>query len=218
MNGYVIVDDNKMVWVRQEKNGSYSLTTDKNRALIFDSKIAADKVFKSNLSKLIKSKGVAVKSVDLQVIGANNAQKQVPVGANNEIQHEISHFKDAPFGSSEYIIYVLSDAVSKLNKRYDALVDEMSKYDRQKTDVEHYIEFNIGKLNACDGYKAYKLLQNVLIERRKIKDELAILQTVRDRIAFPEEIANIDERVQELKERRYEPREFTHLFNEKERK
>lgn len=212
MNGYVIVDDNKMVWVRQEKNGSYSLTTDKNRALIFDSKIAADKVFKSNLSKLIKSKGVAVKSVDLQVIGANNAQKQVPVGANNEFQHEISHFKDAPFGSSEYIIYVLSDAVSKLNKRYDALVDEMSKYDRQKTDVEHYIEFNIGKLNACDGYKAYKLLQNVLIERRKIKDELAILQTVRDRIAFPEEIANIDERVQELKERRYEPREFTYLF------
>ena len=212
MNGYVIVDENKTVWVRQEKNGSYSLTTDKNRALIFDSKLAADKVFKSNLSKLIKNKGVSVKSVDLQVIGVNNAQKQVSVGANNEFQHEISHFKDVPFGSSEYIIYVLSDAVSKLNKRYDALVDEMSKYDRQKTDVEHYIEFNIGKLNACDGYKAYKLLQNVLIERRKIKDELAIIQTVRDRIAFPEEIANIDEKVQELKDRRYEPREFTHLF------
>ena len=80
------------------------------------------------------------------------------------------------------------------------------------TDVEHYIEFNVGKLNAFDGYKAYKLLQDVLVERRKVKDELQILQVVKDKMALPEDIENIQERVKELEGRKYEPRELKYLF------
>lgn len=215
MNGYAIVDAKKTTWVCQDTSGSYSLTTDKNKAMIFESQLAADKVFKSNLSKLIKSKGVAVKAVTLQIAGANNVSKQDDVGASNKtVQVE----KSCEAGSSEYIVSVLSDAVSKLNHRHAILVEEMSKYDRQRSDVEHYIEFNMGKLNACDGYKAYKLLQNVLVERRKVKDELTIIQAVRDRIEFPEELAKIDTHVQALKDRHYEPREFAYLFEGKDKK
>ena len=66
MTGYAITDENQSIWVRQDANGAYSLTTDHNRALLFDTKIAAETIFKSNLSKLIKSKGVAVKAITLQ--------------------------------------------------------------------------------------------------------------------------------------------------------
>lgn len=203
MNGYVIVDANKTIWVHQDKSGSYSLTTDKSKALVFSTKPAADTVFKSNLSKLIKSKGVMVKAINLQVEGSDAEPKK-------EIAVEVES------DSSKYIISVLSEAVSKLNCRHTALVEKLSKYDRQCSDVEHYIEFNAGKLNACDGYKAYKLLQDVLVERRKVKDELQIIQVVRDKMAFPEDIANIGEKVQELESRHYEPREFTYLFERKE--
>lgn len=212
MTGYVIADANKSIWVHQDSNGAYSLTTDKNKAVIFESKIVADSVFKSNLSKLIKSKGVLVKPVKLQIAGLDDQQ---PVNAKVLAVESPSVHHD--FGSSKYIISVISDAMAKLNCRHTALVDEQSKYDRQVTDVEHYIEFNAGKLNACDGYKAYKLLQDVLVKRRKIKDELQIINVVRDTMAFPEDIANIDAKVQKLESRQYEPREFKYLFETKEK-
>lgn len=210
MTGYVITDANKSVWVYKDTSGGYSLTTDKNKALILDSKIAANAVFKSNLSKLIKSKGVTVQTVTLQMVGADNLVKPKEV-----VKSESS--TPLEVGSSKYIISVLSDAVAKLNCRHMVLTEEQAKYDRQVTDVEHYIEFNAGKLNAYDGYKAYKLLQDVLVERRKVKDELQIIQVVRDKMAFPEDIANIDERVRQMEARRYEPREFKYLFEAKEK-
>ena len=199
MNGYAITDANKSIWVCQDTSGSYSLTTDKGKAAIFDSKPAADMVFKCNLSKLIKSKGVEVKAVKLQIAGADVPKK------------ELASTPSAPpeFGSSKYLISVLSDAASKLNCRHLELVEEVSKYDRQKSDVEHYIEFNAGKLNACDGFKAYKLLQDILVERRKVKDELQIIQSVRDTMSLSEDIEG---KVKELESRTYEPRELTYLF------
>lgn len=206
MNGYVIADAKSTIFVCKDTSGSYSLTTDKAKAIIWDTRPAADTVFKSNLSKLIKSKGVAVKAVALQMVCAEPKEqpKKVEVVAATDVKPEI--------GTSKYIVSVLSDAVAKLNCRHLELSDELSKYDRQVTDVEHYIEFNLGKLNARDGWKAYKLLQDVLVARRKVKDELQILQVVKDKMALPDDIENIHTRVQELESRRYEPREFKYLF------
>lgn len=208
MNGYVITDPKKTIFVCKDTSGSYSLTTDKAKAIIWDSQPAAETVFKSNLSKLIKSKGVTVKSVALQMVCSE--PKETP----KKVVKEAILEQKSEFGSSKYIISVLSEAVAKLNCRHLELSDELSTYDRKVTDVEHYIEFNVGKLNARDGYKAYKLLQDVLVERRKVKDELQILQVVKDKMALPDDIENIQERVKELEGRRYEPRELKYLFEE----
>lgn len=208
MTGYVIADANKSAWVCQDTSGSYSLTTDKGKALIFNSQPAAETVFKSNLSKFIKNKGVAVKPVTLQIAGVDSKSTKV----NNTIVEPASAQPD--YGSSKYIISVLMDAAAKLNCRHAELIEEQSKYDRQRTDIEHYIEFNAGKLNACDGYKAYKMLQDVLISRRKIKDELQMLNVVRDRMSVPADLANLETKIQTLESRTYEPREFKYLFEQ----
>ena len=204
MNGYVITDAKKSIWVCQDASGTYSLTTDKGKATIFGTKPAADIVFNNNLPKIIRSKGVEVKAVKLQIAGADVPKK------------ELAATPSAPpeFGSSKYIISVLSEAASKLNCRHLELVEEVSKYDRQKSDVEHYIEFNAGKLNACDGFKAYKLLQDILVERRKVKDELQIIQSVKDTMSLSDDIEG---KVKELESRTYEPRELMYLFETKEK-
>lgn len=212
MTKYVIANKDKTAWVYKAQN-SYSLTTDKARALVFESKLAAETVFKSNLSKLIKNKGVTVQTVDMQIAGSEaktKAKQEIVV-----VKEQLPPPSNAE--SSKYIISVLSDAVSKLNCRHVELVEELSKFDRQITDIEHYVEFNAGKLNACGGYKAYKLLQDVLVQRRKIKDELEIIQVVSDRIGCPEEVATIETRVRELEARTYKPRELTYLFETKEK-
>lgn len=202
MNGYVITNKDKTVWLCVDKSNAYSLTTDKDKAIIFDSKPAADAIFRNNLSKLIKSKGVEVRSVTLKMAGSDTAPKK-----------ELVETPSAPIevGSSKHIISIIADAVAKLNGRYQMLIEQQSKYDRQMTDIEHYIEFNAGKLNACDGYKAYKLLQDVLLDRRKVKDELQIIDVVRGRMES-EDIANIEGKVKELESRTYEPRELIYLF------
>ena len=201
MTKYAITNKDKTVWVYQS-NGSYTLTTDKARALIFDSKPAAETVFKSNLSKFIKSKGVTVQTVGVQIEGTDAKPEPKAMAVPSPVP---------PTESSKYIISVLSEAVSKLNDRHKELVEQESKYDLQRTDVEHYIEFNAGKLNACDGYKAYKLLQDILIKRRKIKDEMQIINVVRDRMNA-EELANIEQKIKTLEARTYQPRELTYLF------
>ena len=198
MNGYVITDAEKKVWVCKDKS-SFTLSTDPNKAHIFDNKTTANATLKSNLPKMVKDKVSTVKAVKLQVC------EDEPPKQPQELPE---------IGSSKYIISIISEAVGKLNDRRAMLLEELSKYDRQKSDVEHYIELNTGKLNACDGYKAFKLLQDVLLERRKVKDELQIVQVALDRIAAPDELAHIDTKVKELEARQYTPREFKYLFKE----
>lgn len=205
MTKYAIANKDKTIWVYQS-NGSYTLTTDKARALIFDSKLAAETVFKSNLSKLIKSKGVTVQTVGVQIEGAETKSEPKVV---------VTPSPASPTESSKYIISVLSEAVAKLNVRHQELAEQQSKFDGQVSDIVHYIEFNAGKLNACDGYKAYKMLQDTLLERRKVKDELQIIQVVRDRMNA-EDIANVEQKIKEIESRTYKPRELTYLF-EKEK-
>ena len=199
MNGYVITDSDKKVWVCKDKN-SYTLSTDPNKAHIFENKTVANSVFKSSLPKIVKGKVTDVKAVKLQVCD----DEQLKTAPQPQELPEI--------GSSKYIVSVISEAIAKLNARYMVLSEELSKYDRQRSDVEHYIEFNTGKLNASEGYKAFKLLQDVLLERRKVKDELQIVQVALDRIAAPDELAHIDTKIKELEMRTYTPREFKHLF------
>lgn len=206
MTGYAITNSEKTVWVCKDKSGAYSLTTDKGKAVIFDTKPSADTVFKSNLSKLIKSKGVEVKAVTLQISGADvKPVKEVAVTKEVAATH-------TDISSSKHIISILTDAAAKLNCRHAELVEEESRYDREKTDVEHYIELNAGKLNAFEGYKAYKLLQDILLKRRKVKDEIQILNVVRDKMAITDDIESINERVSELESRSYTPRELHYLF------
>lgn len=75
---------------------------------------------------------------------------------------------------TESVRYLVETAKSDWEKE---ISDSMSKIDLELSDVYHYIEFST--LNAADGYRAYKLLQEVLRRRRAIKNELALMQTLK---------------------------------------
>lgn len=56
-------------------------------------------------------------------------------------------------------------------KYKEELLNQLSIVDKKKTDIEHYIELSLD-LNGAQGYNAYKLLREVLRERREIKDKI----------------------------------------------
>lgn len=102
---------------------------------------------------------------------------------------------------------VVNTVFSDIKKRKNELHEKLSVVDRKVCDVLHYIEFN--KLNACDGYKVYRMIKEYRLERRAIKDEIEILDNVYNNIT-----KLIEESINRLSNRKYNPRELPELFKQ----
>lgn len=89
----------------------------------------------------------------------------------------VVHGAERSAGSQEIleIIGRLETVISPARQRQ--LEEQLSVYDKTISEMYHYIECN--QLNAARGYKAYKNLRKVLLDRRKIKNELSIIQRLR---------------------------------------
>lgn len=74
-------------------------------------------------------------------------------------------------------IVSLSNLAKDARARQIELCIAQSELDKRKVNLEHDIELT-EKVNACDGYKKYKELKNLLEERRKVKDELFVVGTI----------------------------------------
>lgn len=105
----------------------------------------------------------------------------------------------------------LETICGELRKKKQQLNSALSMADKKKTDIEHYIEFY--PLSASKGYKASKMLKDCLEERRKIKDELDLINNILR--------MNIDtigngkghDSLTKAKDKQYSPRVLTELFN-----
>ena len=86
---------------------------------------------------------------------------------------------------------------------------KLNEVDNKIQDVLHAIEFN--SYNARDGYKIYKLLHDLRLERRKYKDEQIIADVLRQ--GFKDADWNrVKLRVNDLKGRDYTARSLKELF------
>lgn len=70
----------------------------------------------------------------------------------------------------------LEKVAQEMKNRRVYLNSELSKVDKEITDVEHYIEFY--PLSACQGYKASKMMKDCLVRRRAIKDEMEAINRI----------------------------------------
>ncbi len=204
MKKYVIFDIDKKSYVSKDGN-RYVLHSDLEKAHMLESKNAAKSLCKMGLSKKIADGNLEIQMLNVEICDDEH-KNDTSVGVKN-----------LDIDSSKYVVSVINDTLNKFNNRLFELQDELSKYERQVCDIQHYIELNAGKFNAYDGYKAYKMLQDVLIERRKVKDELLIIQTTMDSVLSSDQIDMIGYKVNELKTRTYKPRELTYLFEAKEK-
>ena len=97
------------------------------------------------------------------------------------------------------------------HKEHSELSQRMSRIDQEVSDIHHYIEFN--RLNAADGYKAFKLLQDKLHERRVIKDDLAKFQMLSSAKVSDIYDGTLEKHLEAFDSRTYTPRVLTHLFD-----
>lgn len=97
----------------------------------------------------------------------------------------------------------------KLCERKVSLTAELSRCDKEICDIQHAAEFF--SLNAAQGYKLYKMLHDVTVERRAIKDEMQRIDIVLDNLDT-QSINSVKKRLKGLDNRSYKPRVLKELF------
>lgn len=100
--------------------------------------------------------------------------------------------------------------IGSLDTEKKQLMAEMQSIEQEVCDIRHYIEFS--KLNAYEGWVAYEMMRQTLIQRRKICDVLYIIHRIQSRDTDTSEIDSVKSAIRSLNQRVYTPRKLDVLF------
>ena len=185
---------NQKYYLMQNAIKQFVPTPELNEAFQFNDKTKAENAL-SNLPKQMRNLGYFLQQVDapskpLEIDGFDKSELVNYDSALAQIG-SFCDLHDQLVARATWVEYKLQEVEDKIQ------------------DVLHAIEFN--SYNARDGYKIYKLLHDLRIERRKYKDEQIIADVMKSGFAGSNwELVRT--RVDDLKDRQYHVREMEELF------
>lgn len=201
MANYVITDGTR--WIMKDGKGRYVPTSSKSHADIF-SKKQAENIHNNSLTKALRGVFYIEKTseeVPAQVKPVTD--KDIEETGKVMVSEDIKYWLDKATDMSN----IANEAINRKRK----LCQELSLVDKELCDILHYIEFC--NLNAAQGYKAYKMVKERRILRRKIKDEISILDSILDQKVSQTAKDTIQKTAEKMDKRTYEPRVLRELFD-----
>ena len=186
---------NNKYYLMQNAIKQFVPTTELNEAFQFNDKVKAENAL-ANLPKQMRNLGYFVQQIDTPTKPVDFDQ------LNSEL--ELVNYDSALVQIGSFC-----DLHDQLVARATWVEYKLQEVENKIQDVLHAIEFNL--YNARDGYKMYKLLHDLRLERRKYKDEQIIADVMKSGFAGSnwELVRN---RVDDLKNRQYHVREMEELF------
>ena len=188
---YVLTNDKN--WLMYNAAKQFTSTPDVKQAQQFATAARAENA-RYNLPKPLKNLGYHV-----QFVGMADAE---PVDIDADIDPIELHDGIETINT---MLELHKQCVAQQQWLENRLCETQSKI----CDIEHAIEFY--NYNARDGYKMYKRLKELRLERRKYKDALLICEIMSgsfDAVDW----AELDNRLPNLAERVYKPRFYPELF------
>lgn len=185
---------NNKYYLMQNAIKQFVPTTELNEAFQFFDKTKAENAL-ANLPKQMRNLGYVV-------IQISNTNKPVDFDQFTEI--ELVNYDSALVQIGSFC-----DLHDQLVARAPWIDHKLTEVENKIQDVLHAIEFN--SYNARDGYKIYKLLHDLRLERRKYKDEIFIRELIDDNIRDTD-WGKFRSRVKDVKDRQYHVREMEELF------
>lgn len=209
--------------------GKYVPVPLKKAGFVWNDRAKANKILKNSLAKELKKKySVVVSEIeeakDAAVVESPTnveAKVEVPTTVSvvekpkkkvNKIDRSLLEYV-ADESGMEQIERKIEDMIrfsTYVQSRQEILNDELSKVDREISDIHHFIEFEC--LNAYQGWVVYKLLQKKLLKRRSIKDEIMIAGNIMNSKIDYVSLNNVSKSIKGLEHRMYKPRELSDLF------
>lgn len=186
---------NQKYYLMQNAIKQFVPTTELNEAFQFNDKTKAENAL-SNLPKQMRNLGYFVQQIDAP-------SKPVDFDQFN------AELELVNYDSALAQIGSFCDLHDQLVARATWVEYKLQEVENKIQDVLHAIEFNL--YNARDGYKIYKLLHDLRLERRKYKDEQIIADVMKSGFANSNwELVRT--RVDDLKDRQYHVRNLEELF------
>lgn len=150
-------------YVRIE-NGIPTLTTDINKATVY-SPNSADNYINTNIRKEVREQYKAVQ--------LSSADRTTPKRTTPHALPALSMPPQSYRDISSDISRITDELQSEYSRVLNMLAEKLSYCDRVILDIRHYIRDENTKLNACQGYKVFKMLQEIERERLSVKTEIA---------------------------------------------
>lgn len=202
MGVYVITDGEGGYIHRDETSGKYVLIRSFKKATQWDSAVKANGILNNSIAKSIRS-GYAVQLVDTE----KTVEKE-----DTSVQSRLCYRNIIDDNIAEWIskINTIMDVLSGSDTRQQELNSKLSDVDKEIVDVEHYIEF--GKFNAYQGWMCFKMLQNRLRQRRKYKNEMQVLNLIKQCHFDKTAISALSQTISDIQNKCYTPRAFPELF------
>ncbi len=185
---------NQKYYLMQNAIKQFVPTPELNESFQFTDKTKAENAL-SNLPKQMRNLGYFVQQIDVL---------SKPVDFD-----QFTNVDLVDYDSALAQIGSFCDLHNQLVARATWVEYKLQEVENKIQDVLHAIEFN--SYNARDGYKIYKLLHDLRLERRKYKDEQIIADVMKSGFTGSNwELART--RVDDLKDRQYRVREMKELF------
>lgn len=185
---------NNKYYLMQNAIKQFVPTPELSESFQFNDKIKAENTL-SNLPKQMRNLGYFVQQIDAP---------SKPVEINRLDNSELANYDSALAQIGSFC-----DLHDQLVARATWVEYKLQEVENKIQDVLHAIEFN--SYNARDGYKIYKLLHDLRLERRKYKDEQIIADVMKSGFAGSNwELTRT--RVDDLKDRQYHVRKMEELF------
>lgn len=185
---------NQKYYLMQNAIKQFIPTTELSESFQFNDKIKAENAL-ANLPKQMRNLGYFVQQIDAP---------SKPVDFDGIDNSELANYDLALAQIGSFC-----DLHDRLVERATWVEYKLQEVENKIQDVLHAIEFN--SYNARDGYKIYKLLHDLRLERRKYKDEQIIADVMKSGFADSNwELTR--SRVDDLKDRQYHVREMEELF------
>lgn len=184
-------------------NGSGYIYYDKNQKMATTNKRELAKRFtKEKAENFMKNLAGTMK---------NLGYRMEPDNETNQVIEQVISDTDESIAEILTQVRSFESYMQDIGKKRDTLTYELSKVDAEIEDILHASEFY--NLNACEGYKLYKMLRDARIKRRKLKDYIEVVGYV-ERATGKDFANNVGSKSILGKEtREYTPRVLNELFN-----
>jgi hypothetical protein len=185
---------NNKYYLMHNAIGQWIPTTELSESFQFNDKTKADNAL-ANLPKQMRNLGYFVQQIDAPSKPVDFDQ----FNNSNLVNYDLALAQIGAF----------CDLHDQLVARATWVEYKLQEVENKIQDVLHAIEFN--SYNARDGYKIYKLLHDLRLERRKYKDEIFIRELIDDNIRSAD-WGKFKSQVEDVKNRKYNAREMEELF------
>lgn len=194
---YICVNNNKYVPIRELRSAEK-----------FDSEYMATMILNNQVAKKIRDE-YSVQYVDSQSGETLEQGKEI----DTQKQLVFRNIDNDNIDCWLERITSIQNVINGSTERSDELSEKLSEIDKEIVDIEHYIEF--GNFNCYQGWMCFKMLQNMLRQRRKYKNEMEVLNLINKCSINPTAMNTLAESIKNIKNKGYRPRAFPELFRQR---